>query len=153
MHWLLACSVAASIETATAGPEDCLTLRDDTAVAGCANKYAPGTSAAPTQPTQHLTRPVRQPIQAVEQSLLFPIPVAASRAVAVAAIRESPDVVAEQDRSELIRRSEVGAISLAAMGLVFGVWRWRASMVKTCSFCGTRVAPGAAVCKRCFRSV
>ena len=153
MHWLLACSVAASVGNATAGPEDCLTLRHNTAVAGCANKYAPGTSGTSPQPTQHLTRPVRQPIQAVEQSLLFPIPVAAPRAVAVAATRESPDVIAEQDRFVLIRRSEVGAISLAAMGLEFGVWRWRASMVKTCSFCGIRVAPGAAVCKRCFRSV
>jgi hypothetical protein len=50
LRWLLACSIAASVETAFAGPEECLTLRNNIAVAGCANRYAPGTpaTAAPT---------------------------------------------------------------------------------------------------------
>jgi hypothetical protein len=42
---------------------------------------------------------------------------------------------------------------MAGLGLVFGLWRWRASMVKTQSFCGSRVLSGAAVCKRCFRPI
>jgi ribosomal protein L40E len=62
-------------------------------------------------------------------------------------------VVADRDRTELIRRSEMGAVGLAGMGLLFGIWRWRASKIKTCSSCGTRIATGAAVCKRCFRAV
>jgi hypothetical protein len=149
---LLACAIAASFEPAHAGPEECLTLRDNTAVAGCAHKYAPGSSAnvAPTvRPAVKPTPP--QPIQVAEQFQLFPVPTPGPRAVAQ--VRESPQVVAERDRSELIRRSEMGAVGLAAMGLVFGVWRWRSTMVKSCSYCGSRLSPGAAVCKRCFRSV
>ena len=155
VRWLLACSVAASCATASAAPEECLTLRDNIAVAGCAQKYAPAASTA-AQPMRPSTRPAfntsGQPIQVAEQALLFPIPTAASRA-APAPKRESPAVLAEKDHTELVRRSEMGAAGLAGMGLLFGVWRWRASKVKTCSSCGTRVSPGAAVCKRCFRSV
>jgi hypothetical protein len=154
VRWLLACSVAASCATASAAPEECLTLRDNVAVAGCANKYAPAASAA-AQPLRPSTRPsvqpTHQPIQVAEQALLFPIPTPKSRAAAPKP--ESPAVVAERDRTELIRRSEMGAAGLAGMGLLFGVWRWRASKVKTCSSCGTRITPGAAVCKRCFRAV
>ena len=153
MRWLLAGSVAAGFATASAAPEECLTLRDNYAVAGCANKYAPATSAA-GQPMRPSTRPPQkpQPIQVAEQALLFPVPTAKSRAAAVPR-PESPAIVAERDRTELIRRSEMGAAGLAGMGLLFGIWRWRASKVKTCSSCGTRIPPGAAVCKRCFRSV
>jgi len=153
VRWLLACSVAASFSNASAAPEECLTLRDNYAVAGCANKYAPATSGT-AQPTRPSTRPAqtsRPPIQVAEQALLFPVPTAASRMPAPKP--ESPAIVAERDRSELIRRSEMGAGALAGMGLLFGVWRWRASKVRTCSSCGTRINPGAAVCKRCFRSV
>lgn len=150
MRLLLACSVAASFGTAHAGPEDCLTLRDNIAVAGCADKFAPGTSPAIKPSVRQTTRETHQPIQAAEKWLLFPVP---STTVKIAPKREAPEVIAERDRSELIRRSEIGAVGLAALGLVFGIWRWRSSMIKTCSFCGMRVAPGSAVCKRCFRSV
>ncbi len=155
VRWLLACSVAASFATASAAPEECLTLRDNYAVAGCANKYAPATSGT-AQPMRPSTRPAyqpsRQPIQVAEQALLFPIPTAASSRTP-APKPESAAIVAERDRSELIRRSEIGAAGLAGMGLLFGVWRWRASKVKTCASCGTRIQAGAAVCRRCFRSV
>jgi hypothetical protein len=40
-HWFLAFSVATAAGTAGAAPEDCLKLRDNFAVAGCADKYAP----------------------------------------------------------------------------------------------------------------
>lgn len=155
LRWLLACSVAATLETAYAGPEECLTLRDNVAVAGCADKYVPGTSATAAQtarrPTRPAQQPAQQPIQVAEQSLLFPVPASAPRSAAPKP--ESPAVIAERDRSELIRRGELGAAGLAGLGLVFGLWRWRASTVKKCSYCGTRVVPGAAVCKRCFRAV
>ena len=151
LRLLLTCSVAASIDTAYASPEECLTLRNNVAVAGCAHKYAPGTPAAAAPTTRDATRAAHQPIQAAEPWLLFPVPTTVAHTVAPS--RAPPDVVMERDRSELIRRSEMGAIGLAGLGLLFGFWRWRASMVKSCSFCGTRVPPGAAVCKRCFRSV
>ena len=151
LRWLLACSVAATLGTVYAGPEECLTLRDNVAVAGCADKYAPGTPTTAAQTARQPTRPAPQPIQVAEQSILFPVPTAASRAVAPKP--ESPAVIAERDRSELVRRGELGAAALAGLGLVFGLWRWRASTVKKCSYCGTRVVPGAAVCKRCFRAV
>jgi ribosomal protein L40E len=83
---------------------------------------------------------------------LFPVPTAASRTLAPVPPPAAPEVVFERDRSELIRRAGIGAIALAAMGLLFGIWRWRASLVKTCTFCGSNVAPDASVCKRCFRS-
>ena len=150
-RWLLACSVAASLDTAYAGPEECLTLRDNIAVAGCAHKYAPGSPATAAPAARPSARSAHQPIRAAEQWMLFPVPTAGPRTVAQ--VREAPEVVAERDRSELVRRSEIGAIGLAAMGMVFGVWRWRSSMIKTCSYCGTRVTPGSAVCKRCFRTV
>jgi hypothetical protein len=154
VRWLLACSIAAGFATASAAPEECLTLRDNTAVAGCANKYAPATTVSPsTRPSNRpALQPSPRPIEVAEQALLFPIPTAASRASA-APKPEAPAVVAARDRSELIHRSEMGAAGLAGMGLIFGAWRWRASKVKTCSSCGTRITPGAAVCKRCFRSV
>jgi len=155
LRWLLAGSVAATFGTAYAGPEECLTLRDNVAVAGCADKFAPGTPATAAQTARRPTRPEPHPephpVQVVEQSLLFPVPTAVSRTVAPKP--ESPAVIAERDRSELVRRGELGAVGLAGLGLVFGLWRWRASTVKKCSYCGTRVAPGVAVCKRCFRAV
>jgi hypothetical protein len=150
-RWLLACAISASCGTAVAGPEECLTLGDNIAVAGCAQKYAPGTpTVAPTMRPAVKATP-NQPIQVAEKWLLFPVPDPGAHVIAPA--RVAPEVMAERDRTELIRRSEIGAVGLAAMGLVFGVWRWRSSMIKTCSYCGTRVTPGAAVCKRCFRSV
>jgi hypothetical protein len=151
MRWFLACSAATSLGTAYAGPEECLTLRDNLAVAQCANKFAPGTSFTSTPPQRQPSPPAHQPIEAAERWLLFPVPAPGQRVAEPK--REAPEVVAERDRSELIRRSEVGAVGLAALGLVFGAWRWRASTIKTCASCGTRVTPGAAVCKRCYRSV
>lgn len=151
---LLACSVAASFGTAQAGPDDCLTLRDNVAVAGCADRYAPRTSATNAPAVRQPTKVVQQPpppIQEAEQWLLFPVPSNSPKAAAPK--REAPEVVAAHDRSELIRRAEFGAVGLGAMGLVFGVWRWRSSSIKSCSYCGTRIATGSAVCKRCFRAV
>jgi hypothetical protein len=149
--WLLACTVATSAGIAYAGPEECLTLRDNVAVAGCANKYAPGTPGPAPSAPRPASRIVRQPIQAAEQWLLFPVPSPVSHTVEPS--REPQQSLFSRDRTELIARAKVGAIALAGLGLVFGLWRWRASLVKTCSFCGTRVAPGAVVCRRCFRSV
>ena len=151
LRWLLAGSVAATFGTTYAGPEECLTLRDNMAVAGCADKYAPGTSATAGQSARRPARPEPHPIQVAEQSLLFPVPSSSSRSAAPKP--ESPEVIAARDRSELVQRGELGAVGLAGLGLVFGLWRWRASTVKKCSYCGTRVAPGVSVCKRCFRAV
>lgn len=149
---LVACAAAAGAGVAVAGPEECLSLRDNVAVAGCASRYSHATpttaTAAPSPRPAALT--AHQPIQAAEQWLLFPVPTAASRKPVPAS--EPPEVILARDRSELIRRAGIGAVALAAIGLIFGIWRWRASMAKSCSFCGARVAPDAAVCKRCFRS-
>ncbi len=150
LHWLLACSVAAGVGTARAGTEECLTLPDNIAVAGCADKYAPRATAMPAQPARPPAPSARQSIQVAEQSLLFPVPNGKARAAPPP--REAPEVVAARDRSELIYRSEIGAASLAGMGAVFGLWRWRTSAVRKCSYCRTRILPGATVCKRCFRS-
>jgi hypothetical protein len=128
-HWLLACSVATVTGTAGAAPEECLTLRDNFAVAGCADKYAPKESTRPGRPGLQPAKSASQTLAIAEQSLLFPVPSAALRAAP--APREPPDVIAERDRSELVQRSEVGAATLAAMGLAFGLWRWRASAIKT----------------------
>jgi hypothetical protein len=148
LRLLLACSVAASVGSAYGGPEECLTLRDNVAVAGCANKYALGTAAPTPRPS---TRTAHQPIEAAEKWLLFPVPTPGAHVVAPS--REPPEVIKARDRTELIRRAEMGGAALAGVGMVFGVWQWRASKVKTCSYCGSRVLPGAAVCKRCFRSL
>jgi len=151
LHLLLATWVAAGAGIAHAGPEECLTLRDNVAVAGCAHKYAPGTPVTAAPAPRAAIRPPHQPIQTAEQWLLFPVPSPVSHTVEPS--REPQPFIFSRDRSELIARAEMGAVVLAGLGLAFGIWRWRASMVKTCSFCGTRILPGTAVCKRCFRSV
>ena len=151
LRLLLACSVAANAGIAYAGPEECLTLRDNVAVAGCANKYAPGTPGTTAPAPRTALKTPHQPIRAAEQWLLFPVPSPVSHTVEP--VREPQQFVFSRDRTELIERAKIGAIALAGLGLVFGLWRWRAAMVKSCSFCGARVAPGAAVCKRCFRSL
>ncbi len=150
-RWLLACSVAACATVASAGPEECLTLRDNPAVATCANKYAPGTFPLVNTSPRHPPRIEHQPVQTDERWMVYPVPTTSARPVAQ--IREAPEVVENRDRSELIYRSELGAMGLAAMGLVFGVWKWQTSTVRRCAFCGTRAAEGSSVCKRCFRSV
>jgi len=149
-NWLLAFSVATGAGTAGAAPEECLTLRDNFAVAGCADKYAPKGSARPGRGVQQ-AKSTGETLAIAEQLLLFPVPSAALRAAP--APREAPDVIAERDRSELVRRSEIGAAGLVAMGAAFGFWRWRTSAIKTCPSCGARVVPGSSVCRRCFRSV
>lgn len=146
LRLLLSCSVAAGGGIAHAGAEECLTLRDNVAVAGCASKYAPGTPMP--RPS---TRTAHQPIQEAEQWLVFPVPSPVAHTVAPS--REPPEIIKARDRTELVRRAEMGGAALAGVGLMFGAWRWRASKVKTCSYCGSRVLPGAAVCKRCFRNL
>ena len=148
---LLACTVATGTGVA-AGPEECLKQRDNVAVAGCANKYSRAVTPTAVPSPRAATQIAHQPIQQAEQWLLFPVPTAASRTPAPAPPPVTPEVVFERDRSELIRRAGIGAIALAAMGLLFGIWRWRASLIKTCTFCGSHVAPDASICKRCFRS-
>ncbi|MEO8344166.1 MAG: hypothetical protein ABI607_00590 [Betaproteobacteria bacterium] len=149
--WLLACSVAACTGVANAGPEDCLTLRDNASVAGCANRYAQAASPATANPLRQPARIQHRPIQVSEQWMQFPIP--SARARAIAQLSEAPKVVVAPDRSELIGRIEIGAAGLVVMGLVFGMWRWRASPTRQCSFCGTRAVAGSTMCKHCFRAV
>ncbi len=148
---LLACTVVAGAGVA-ARPEECLKQRDNASVAGCANKYSRAATPTAAPSPRPATQIAHQPIQQAEQWLLFPVPTAASRTPAPTPPPVTPEVVFERDRSELIRRAGIGAIALAAMGLLFGIWRWRASLIKTCTFCGSPVAPDASVCKRCFRS-
>ncbi len=148
---LLACTFAAGTGVA-AGPEECLKQRDNVAVAGCANKYSHAATPVGAVSPRPAAQIAHQPIQQAEQWLLFPVPTAASRTAVPASPPVTPEVVFERDRSDLVRRAGIGAIALAAMGLLFGIWRWRASLIKTCTFCGSRVAPDASVCKRCFRS-
>ena len=149
-RWLLACSVVACSGVASAGPEDCLTLRDSVAVAGCAARYAPGTSPATANAPRRPARIEPPPVQADERWMLFPIPSAQARTVAQPAA--APKFVAAPDLSELIRRSEIGAAVLVIVGLVFGMWRWHATANRRCSFCGTRAVAGSSICKHCFRS-
>ena len=148
---LLACTVAAGTGIA-AGPEECLTVRDNSSVAGCASKYSHVATPKGAKSPLPAVQVVHQPTPQAEQWLAIPVPTAASRKAAPAPEPAVPEVSFERDRSELIRRAGIGAVALAAMGLVFGIWRWRASMIKTCTFCGSHVAPDASVCKRCFRS-
>ncbi len=150
-RWVLALTVAACANVAGAGPEECLTLRDNAAVASCANKFGPGTLPIVAPLPRPRDKAEHQPTAAEERWLLFPVPTRTSQQVV--RVSTVPAVEDRVDRSELISRSEMGAAGLAAIGLVFGLWKWRTPAGRRCSFCDTRAVAGSSVCKRCFRSL
>ena len=165
-HVRKACSILASatllhISTAAAGPEECLTLRDNAAVAACANRYAPGTFVTGPKPVQ--TRGLVPGLQfrVDERGQLVPVPVSTPARGSGPLTRAPPaetenaltSLYMDTDRNALINTAVIGAAATTLLMLFVAAWRWRASLAKTCLYCGAKVNRKTSICRRCFRAV
>ena len=153
LGWMLALATCAPIDGVIAGPEECLSLRANAAVATCANRYGAGTaSATPLQMSQQVALSqmgVDEPVQ------LRSVPVfKAKPSEPLETMREPDRSRYEVDRSWLtttVIAGVIGGCALVMFGI--GVWRWRMSLSKACPYCSTRLSLDATACRGCFRAV
>ena len=136
---------------AGAGPESCLSLDNNFAVAACANQYLPGDPSVPFRhnPVQP-PKPVR-PAPGYNGMLSYNVPVAQVRPVDRSGERSPLQV--DVERAALLNQAAVAMSIAGALGVLFVVWRWRASKVRTCKFCAAKLSPGSNVCRKCFRAI
>ena len=136
-----------------AGPETCLTLRDNSAVAHCANQYVPG-----RVPVYKRERPAAVPdaryAAAGNEDVLQAVPVPSKRPPTSAEPEERLTLASpEHYRFILNGMAITGIAGFAVLGIVGWLWRLRGASMKTCPFCSARVRSNAHVCKSCFRVI
>ncbi len=154
LRWSLAVPLLALAAPGVgAGPENCLTLRDNVAVAQCANQYAPGrvpmygrerTAAAAPAPRYAAARP---------EDALQTVPVPTQKPASQPA-EPSPAFAAPDHYAFILNGMAISGIAgfvvLAAVGWV---WRLKGASTKRCPFCSARLSTNAHVCKSCFRVI
>jgi hypothetical protein len=154
LRWSLAVSLLALAAPGVgAGPENCLTLRDNVAVAQCANQYAPSrmptygherTAAAATATRYAAARP-EDALQAV------PVP---TQKPASQPAEPSPSFAAPDHYAFILNGMAASGIAgLVFLAAVGWAWRLKGASTKRCQFCSARVSANAHVCKSCFRVI
>jgi hypothetical protein len=136
---------------AAAGPEQCLALTDNAAVAQCANRFAPG-AAAPRTGRARASVPspgAGGPVRADDGTYqLVPF----RRAEEAGERGEPVHIDWAADRSAQMRVIAYGALGTAVLGALGGAGIWLAARRSTCAYCGARVGAAARVCPQCFRA-
>jgi hypothetical protein len=138
---------------AVAGPESCLTLDNNFAVAACANQYLP---VDPTVQFRHNAEPAPprnqvRPGPGYGDVQFYSVPPIQARAVDNSGGRASLE--RDVQRAALLNQAAVALSIAGGLGVIFGLWRWRASLVRPCKFCAAKLTPGSSVCRKCFRAV
>ena len=136
-----------------AGPESCLSLDNNFAVAACANQYLPGD---PTAQFRHNPDPPPpknrvRPAPGYGDVQIYSVPPVQVRAVETSNGRASLE--RDVQRAALLNQAAIALSIAGGLGMIFGLWRWRASLVRTCKFCAAKLTPGSSVCRKCFRAV
>lgn len=155
LRWCLAIPLLALAGSASAGagPETCLTLRDNAAVAQCANQYGP--SRVPTYARDRTAAPSPAPRYAAArpEDTLLAVPVPQRSTVAPRAEPVSEFASREHYAFILNGMAISGIAGFFVLGIVAWLWRVRGASVKRCPFCSARVTASAHVCKSCFRVI
>ena len=152
-RWCL-CILALSATTTgvAAGPENCLTLRDNAAVAQCANQYAPG-----REPTATHERPVASAAThyaAVRaEDVLQSVPVPSQNGPGRESAESFSFIGPEHYHFILNGMAIAGIGGFLVLGVVGWLWRARGAASKHCPYCSARVPTNAHVCKACFRVI
>jgi hypothetical protein len=151
--WLAIPLLALASPGAAAGPENCLTLRENAAVAQCANQYAPAHAPTYGRDRPAAATPGPRYAAARPEDALQAVPVPTQKPAALPA--EPSSVFAGPDHYAFILNGMAisgiaGFLVLAAVGWI---WRLKGASTKRCPFCSARVSSNAHVCKSCFRVI
>jgi hypothetical protein len=146
---ILALSAAAT--GATAGPETCLTLRENSAVAQCANQYGPGRVAdynrdRPAAPNAHIAA-------ARADDVLQTVPVPSKKGSSTEPAESFAFAGPDHYRFILNGMAISGIVGFVVLGVIGWLWRLRGASSKHCPYCSARVPSNAHVCKACFRVI
>lgn len=150
--WAWAAILALVAAGAAAAPVDCLTLRDNSRVAACANQYG---QAAPARARPATAPPVATGIPAAAESDLKSVPVVVAVKTAPVAPPPAPEApMFTVDRQVLTNTIIVGALAGSLLILVaLGFWRWGSTLVKDCPWCASKISRSAQTCPHCFRQL
>ncbi len=151
-RWCLAILALSATAGLAAGPETCLTLRDNSAVAQCANQYSPG-----RVPVYTRERPAASPdarfAAARTEDVLQAVPVPQKSPPSTEPAQSFTFASPEHYRFILNGMAISGIAGFAVLGVVGWLWRLRGASTKHCPFCSARVRSNAHVCKSCFRVI
>ena len=136
-----------------AGPEDCLTFRDNPHVAACANQYGPGSSTSRSRPAPSPVASQARAVQTAADSDLRTVAVIRGGKPPTPIPEEPPRQTFAVDRTALTDTVIAGAVGGSLLVLVaLGVWRWSRKLTKSCPYCGSKMSLSARSCRRCFRA-
>lgn len=152
-RWCLCFLVLSATSTGiAAGPETCLTLRENAAVAQCANQYAPGRSPINTRERPAAPSGTRYAAARAED-VLQAVPVPSQNAPSSGPAEDFTFVGPEHYRFILNGMAIAGIGGFLVLGVVGWLWRLRGASSKHCPYCSARVPSNAHVCKACFRVI
>ena len=138
---------------AGAGPENCLTLRDNGAVAQCANQYAPGRLPVYGRDRPAAADPGAHYAAARPEDALQAVPVPTQKS-AIQPAEPSPSFAGPDHYAFILNGMAISGIAgFAVLAVVGWIWRLKGASTKRCPFCSARVSSSAHVCKSCFRVI
>ncbi len=135
-----------------ASPENCLTLRENAAVAQCANQYAPG--RAPINSRERPATPSVTRYAAVSaEDELQAVPIPSQNKSSSEPAEDFTFAGPEHYRFILNGMAIAGIGGFVVLGIVGWLWRLRGASSKHCPYCSARVPSNVRVCKACFRVI
>ena len=155
LRWCIAILLLALAGTgAGAGPENCLTLRDNAAVAQCANQYSPGGRApAYGRDRAEATSGPRYAAARLED-VLQAVPVPTQKPPVAESPPPSASFAGPEHYAFILNGMAISGIAgFAVLAAIGWIWRLKGASGKRCPFCSARVSSGAHVCKSCFRVI
>jgi len=138
---------------AGAGPENCLTLRDNAAVAQCANQYAPGRLPMYGRDRPAAPAPGARYAAARPEDVLQAVPVPTQKPAAQPADPSASFAGPDHYAFILNGMAITGIAGFVLLAAVGWIWRLKGTSTKRCPFCSARVSSNAHVCKSCFRVI
>jgi hypothetical protein len=154
LGWCIALPLLALAGPVAAGPETCLTLRDNAAVAQCANHYGP--AQLPTYPRERTPTASAGTRYAAArpEDVLQAVPVPTQKSAVAPSVEPKPTFANPEHYAFILNGMAISGIAgFVVLGVVGWMWRLKGASAKRCPFCSARVAANAHVCKSCFRVI